>query len=130
LSIRGAAGPHISHGLNRLTHLRTLRINSSRQVGSVQGYWLKELTDTIDYLRPTVVRHVKSGTLRHLCAFSELFLVIPVHLLHNLTRLDLWTPSKMTDAVETVFARARNLQALTLACVDFVDMFQHVSNAS
>jgi hypothetical protein len=50
-----------------------------------------------------------------------------VHLLHNLTRLDLWTPTKMTDVVETVFVHAPNLQALALACVDFDDfddMFQ------
>jgi hypothetical protein len=69
-----------------------------------------------------VINNIQNGTLRHLCAYSELFLAIPVESLHTLTRLDIWTPTEMAEVIRRVFDHTPNLRSLTLACVDFDDM--------
>jgi hypothetical protein len=107
---------------SQLPGLQNIRISWVRQIDSIHGYWLRELTAAVKHLAPLVTSSGHAGVLRELSTFSELFLEIPPECFRSLICLDVWSPTRMDVVLETAVANAPQLESLSLACMDFDDI--------
>ena len=62
-------------------------------------------------------------TLKRLCVFDTLFTDIPSQVLGNLIELNIWSPRHIDRRLGEVFLNAPQLESLTLADVNFNDIF-------
>lgn len=63
------------------------------------------------------------GTLKRLCVFDSLLVEIPSQVLGNLIELNIWSPRHIDRRLGEVFLRAPQLESLTLADINYNDIF-------
>ena len=64
-----------------------------------------------------------AATLERLCVFDSLFKEIPSQMLGNLIELNIWSPRHIDRRLGEVFLHAPQLESLTLADVNYNDIF-------
>lgn len=122
-----------------LTHLRHLRVCSERQVrvvlvmsicwltrkyhqlDTLTGYWLSDLDRCIPIMKDAIASN--SRTIRRLCLYDSLFPECPKFVLGNLRELDIWSPRMIDEHLVELFRHAPQLECLSLADVNFNDIF-------